>query len=198
MADGSRSTDESTESALREQTADELREEAKDAGVSGTSAMRKDDLVQAVADARAGGRGGGEDDGNDDDAAHGPGPDGGGMREGSENSDSLKYSQEISSPDDDPERPGRSLVTTHHDVIRTWAESRGGRPATAEGTEHGDHLGVLRISFGDLPENLREVSWAEWFETFDARRLNFIYQDEKKDGSQSTFHRLENPEREDG
>ncbi len=120
------------------------------------------------------------------------------MREGSANSDSLKYSQEISSPDDDPERPGRSLVTTHHDVIREWAESRGGQPATVDGTEHGDHLGVLRITFGDVPENLRPVSWAEWFGTFDERRLNFIYQDEKKDGSQSTFHRLENPEREDG
>ena len=192
MADEAR-TSETSESALREQTADELRQEAKDAGVSGTSGMRKDDLVEAVADARSEGSGT-----DDDDAAHGPGPDGGGMREGSANSDSLKYSQEISSPDDDPERPGRSLVTTHHDVIREWAESRGGRPATAEGTEHGDHLGVLRISFGELPKNLREVSWAEWFGTFDQRRLNFIYQDEKKDGSQSTFHRLENPEREDG
>ncbi len=42
------------------------------------------------------------------------------------------------------------------------------------------------------------MSWAEWFGTFDERRLYFIYQDEKKDGSQSTFHRLENREREDG
>ena len=192
MAEESR-TSETRESALREHTAAELREEAKDAGVSGTSGMRKDDLVEAVADVRSDGS-----DRSDDAAAHGPGPDGGGMREGSHNSDSLKYSQEISSTDDDPERPGRSLVTTHHDVIRAWAESRGGRPATVPGTEHGDHLGVLRIAFGELPDNLEEVSWAEWFSTFDERRLNFLYQDEKKDGSQSTFHRLENPEREDG
>lgn len=190
MADQSRTTG-TSESALRERTAEDLREEAKEAGVSGTSGMRKDDLVDAVAEAR-------DESSDGDDAAHGPGPDGGGVREGSQSSDSLKYSQEISSPDEDPERPGRSLVTTHHDVIREWAESRGGRPATVGGTEHGDHLGVLRITFGDLPENLREVSWAEWFATFDERRLNFIYQDEKKDGSPSTFHRLENPEREDG
>lgn len=33
---------------------------------------------------------------------------------------------------------------------------------------------------------------------FDARRLNFIYQEERSDGRQSTFFRLETPDREDG
>ena len=51
-------------------------------------------------------------------------------------------------PEDKPEREGRSLATTHHEVIRQWAEEHGGTPATVEGTEHGDHLGVLRIRFG--------------------------------------------------
>jgi hypothetical protein len=65
------------------------------------------------------------------------------------------------------------------------------------GTEHGDHLGVLRFDFGGDSENLRQVSWDEWFDTFDARKLNFLYQEERKDGSQSNFFRLENPNRED-
>ena len=119
------------------------------------------------------------------------------MRKGSESSKSLQYSQEITSPDDEPERAGRSLVTTSHEVIRQWAEARGGRPSTVEGTEHGDRAGVLRFDFGEDTPNLRHISWDEWFATFDDRGLNFIYQEERKDGRQSNFFRLENPERED-
>lgn len=121
----------------------------------------------------------------------------GGIRKGSGSSDSIKYSQEITSPDEEPEREGRSLVTTNHDVIRQWAEERNGVPATVPGTEHGKHLGVLRIDFGGDSDSLREVSWDEWFATFDDRRLNFIYQEQRSDGRQSTFFRLENPDRED-
>ena len=89
-------------------------------------------------------------------------------------------------------------MTTNHDVIREWAKQRGARPTTVEGTDHDDHLGVLRFGFtGHGGEKLREVDWDEWFDTFDARGLNFIYQEERKDGSTSNFFRLENPKRED-
>ncbi len=125
------------------------------------------------------------------------GPDEGRLRTGDQTSKSLQYSQEITSLDEEPERQGRSLATTSHEVIRRWAEERNATPATVEGTEHGDHLGVLRFDFGGESENLRHVSWDEWFATFDARRLNFIYQEERKDGSQSNFFRLESPDRED-
>ena len=127
----------------------------------------------------------------------GAGPEGGRMRGGPEASSSLKYSQEVTSPDDEPEREGRSLVTTHHEVIRQWAEERDGRPATVPGSEHEGRPGVLRIDFGDETEGLQKVSWEEWFETFDARGLNFIYQETRSDGGQSNFFRLENPNRED-
>ncbi len=127
----------------------------------------------------------------------GAGPDSGKIRTGPETSDSLKYAQEITSPDEEPEREGRSLATSSHEVIKQWAEERGATPATVEGTEHGDHLGVLRFDFGGGSANLRHVSWDEWFKTFDERQLNFIYQETKKDGTQSNFFRLENPGRED-
>jgi hypothetical protein len=178
------------ETALREKKVDELREEAREAGVSGASDMRKEQLVQAIASQRSAAGGGSA-------AEVGAGPDGGRLRTGDDTSSSLKYSQEVTSPDDDPERPGRILATTHHDVIKRWAEERGGKPATVAGTEHGDRLGVLRFDFGGENENLRHVSWDEWFETFDARRLNFIYQEQRSDGSQSNFFRLESPDRED-
>ena len=109
----------------------------------------------------------------------------------------TKYSQEILSPEEHEEREGRSLVTRNHDVIRQWAEKRDAVPATIEGTEHGDHLGVLRLDFpgGDSPDTsrLRHVDWDEWFATFDQRGLNFIYQEHRADGRESNFFRLENP-----
>jgi hypothetical protein len=179
-----------SETELREQKVDALRDQAREEGISGASDMRKEELVEAVAEARQGAA-----DRSSDDA--GAGPDDGRLRTGSQTSDSLKYSQEVTSPDEDPERPGRSLATTHHQVIKQWAESRGGKPATVESTEHGDHLGVLRFDFGGDNENLRHVSWDEWFRTFDTRKLNFIYQEERSDGSQSNFFRLESPNRED-
>jgi hypothetical protein len=56
---------------------------------------------------------------------------------------------------------------------------------------------VLRLDFGGQDDQLRHVSWEEWFATFDDRSLNFLYQEERKDGRQSNFFRLENPGRED-
>ncbi|BBE24171.1 hypothetical protein MN0502_30540 [Arthrobacter sp. MN05-02] len=199
-------TPEVSETELRGMTVDELREEAKKEGLPGTSGMRKDDLVDAVAQARqdsadgpSGAGGDSSRSGNEDGTSEevGAGPDGGRIRTGSETSKSLKYSQEITSPDEDPERQGRSLATTHHEVIRQWAESRDARPAAVDGTEHGDHLGVLRFDFNEDTDKLRHVSWDEWFRTFDERRLNFIYQEQRKDGKQSNFFILESPDRED-
>lgn len=97
------------------------------------------------------------------------------------------------------ERQGETLTTTDHDTIRGWAQARDGVPATIEGTEHGDHLGVLRIDFpgGAQGGRLRRIDWDEWFGTFDDRGLRFIYQETLKDGSTSNFFRLENPDRED-
>lgn len=116
-------------------------------------------------------------------------------------SDDTKYARVINSPDDTPDHDGQSLVTTNHEVIKQWAEARNATPATIEGTEHNDHLGVLRFDFpgGDSPDNskLQGVSWDEWFKTFDDRNLTFLYQETKADGTQSNFFRLENPTRSD-
>src|SRR3954453_17100541 len=90
-----------SETELRGMKGDELRQKAKDEGVSGTSSMKKDELVGAISAAH---REGGSDSG-------GAGPDGGHVRTGPQTSKSLKYSKEIASTDDDPERPGRTLVT---------------------------------------------------------------------------------------
>jgi hypothetical protein len=198
-----------SETELREMNVDELRDKAKEAGVGSTSSLKKDELVAAVSAAYREGdsSGSGRDGGNGGDRAVAGeggagqpgdrGPDDGRLRTGDETSKSLKYSQEITSLDEDPERQGRSLATTSHEVIRRWAEERNAVPATVEGTEHDGRAGVLRFDFGGDSENLKHISWDEWFETFDVRKLNFLYQEERKDGNQSNFFRLESPDRED-
>jgi hypothetical protein len=122
-----------------------------------------------------------------------------GVRTGEATSKSVKYARVVNSPDEIPDEPGKSLVTTNHEVIRKWAEERGAVPATVSGTEHGDRPGVLTFDFPPLGDDdrLRQVSWEEWFETFDRRGLNFLFQEKLADGRQSNFFRLENPERED-
>jgi hypothetical protein len=216
MSDGNQTpnTPDLSETELREMKVDELREMAKEEGVGGTSSMRKGELVNAVSQAhREGGSGSGGEDGGQYASESGPGegeaglpgddgPDGGRLRTGEQTSKSLKYSQEVTSADEDPERPGRSLATTNHEVIRSWAESRNAVPATVEGTEHDGRAGVLRFDFNSEPGDddgtkLRHISWDEWFGVFDDRKLNFLYQEERKDGNQSNFFRLESPDRED-
>lgn len=108
------------------------------------------------------------------------------------------YQQEVRSPEEHEERPGRSLVTTEHEVIRRWADERGAKPATVPGSEYEGRPGRLLLDFpGHGGQDLEEISWDDWFRTFDERRLDFIYQEHKKDGSPSNFFRLENPHRGD-
>ncbi|WP_433315945.1 SAP domain-containing protein [Micromonospora chersina] len=175
------------ESEIARLKVDELRSRLRARGVAGTADMQKADLVKALVKSLT-----------DDSGASSSG--GGGVRKGPQNSKSIRYAQEVTSVDDEPERPGRSLVTTDHEVIRRWAEARKGVPTTVDGTEHDGHAGVLRFDFpsNGREQRLREISWEEWFRAFDERRLNFIYQEERSDGKQSNFFRLESPDREDG
>ena len=82
-----------------------------------------------------------------------------------------------------------SETTTDPDVIRRWTESRNGRPAVVKGTEGGDGEGILRIEFrhGD---KLEDIEWDEFFETFEDRKLAFLYQDKTADGKQSRFFKF--------
>ena len=81
-----------------------------------------------------------------------------------------------------------SQTTTDHDEIREWVEDRDGQPAYVESTENGDG-GMLRIDFPDQEddENLDDISWDEFFETFEDNDLAFLYQDETDDGDTSYF-----------
>lgn len=111
---------------------------------------------------------------------------------------STQYSKWVNSVGDHEDHKGQSLVTRNHDVIKKWAEERGATPATVPGTQHGDHLGVLRFDFpGYGGRELEHVNWEDWFKTFDDRDLVFVYQEHQKKGNQSNFFRLDNPHRQD-
>lgn len=203
-----------SEAEISRMRVDEIRGQLRRHGVSGISALRKPELVKTlVKTLRSGGA-----------ARRGTGPagraettrarkapagggaakrgarEGGGVRTGPATSRSVRSSQVINSLADRPERPGRSLVTTNHDVIRRWARERGAMPATISGTERQGRAGVLTFDMPGYREGgrIRAITWDEWFRTFDERGLNLIYQEQLRDGRQSNFFRTESPAREDG
>ncbi|MFB7890748.1 hypothetical protein ACFC1I_00920 [Microbacterium sp. NPDC056044] len=93
-----------------------------------------------------------------------------------------------------PAEPVEHSATTDHDVIRQWAEDRHATPATVEGAEHEGNLGELRFDFdfGNDLEDLKEVSWDDWFRAFDERGLEFVFQESTRpDGSASNDFSLE-------
>jgi hypothetical protein len=72
-----------------------------------------------------------------------------------------------------------ATTTTDHDEIRKWIEDRDGRPAKVKGTESRDGEGILRVDFRDPDDKLEPISWEEFFETFEDRKLAFLHQDQK-------------------
>jgi len=85
-----------------------------------------------------------------------------------------------------------SNQTHNHQTIREWAEARGGVPARVIGTESNGDEGILRIHFPEFSksEGLEEISWDDFFGDFEKENLDFLYQDKKENGEQSTFHKL--------
>lgn len=85
-----------------------------------------------------------------------------------------------------------SNVTTDHEIIREWAESRGGHPAVVKKTRGKEGLGVLRIDFPGYKGAgaLDQISWEEFFEEFDSRSLAFLYQDRTASGKVSRFNKI--------
>lgn len=79
---------------------------------------------------------------------------------------------------------------TDHEEIRRWAEARGGRPARVTDTADDDGGGVLRFDFGEKEEELEEMSWDEFFDVFDSRKLALLEQEKTKDGHMSRFSKF--------
>lgn len=87
-----------------------------------------------------------------------------------------------------------SKTTTNHKEIQEWVEKRGGQPAIVKGTEDNDSAeGLLRIRFsGESSDSLKAIGWDKFFETFEEKKLAFLYQDKTKDNKESRFFKIVN------
>lgn len=92
---------------------------------------------------------------------------------------------------------GKSAKTTDHETIRRWVEERGGKPSTVRSTTGKNDTGLLRIDFpgrsnrGGKDENtLEEISWEDFFEKFEEKKLAFLYQEKTKTGRESRFSKF--------
>lgn len=91
-----------------------------------------------------------------------------------------------------------SKTTRDHNEIRKWAEARGAVPAEVKGTERDGEAGILRLEFPNAPNRndseLEEISWDDFFQKFDERGLELVYQDQTAEGAKSNFNKLVCPE----
>ncbi len=79
--------------------------------------------------------------------------------------------------------------TTNHDEIRRWIESRNGHPAFVTSTRRGAS-GLLRVDFNRPEEGFEEISWDQFFDTFDESNLAFLYQETTATGRKSRFNKF--------
>jgi len=88
-----------------------------------------------------------------------------------------------------------SKQTHNHATIKAWAEKHGGIPAIVADTAKGKNEGVLRIHFpkhSESKSDWKEIDWDTFFGNFDWNKLDFLYQEEKSAGNESTFHKFIN------
>jgi hypothetical protein len=92
-------------------------------------------------------------------------------------------------------KSGGSHTTTDHEEIRKWVEERGGKPVCVKGTKSKDDTCLLRIDFpgGAGDESFEDVSWDNFFKTFDENNLSFLYQE-----GESTFNKFVSGDSESG
>ena len=88
-----------------------------------------------------------------------------------------------------------SKRTTDHEQIRRWVQARDGKPARVRLTGDRGDASLLRIDFPEdnddgEDEELEEITWDEFFEKFDDKRLAFVYQETTAAGELSRFNRF--------
>jgi hypothetical protein len=85
-----------------------------------------------------------------------------------------------------------SQTLTDHEEIRRWAEERGAKPACVKGTGDKGDVGMIRLDFPGYSgeQSLQEISWDEWFESFDENELALIVQERTAAGEKSNFNKL--------
>ena len=95
-------------------------------------------------------------------------------------------------------------ATTDHAVVRDLIEEYDGYPAHVERTEGDGDPGLLRLAFPDVEsrddgpnEDLTRLSWEEFFDEFDRKRLALVYPGDLADDAAADFQLLERDRVED-
>lgn len=86
-----------------------------------------------------------------------------------------------------------SKITSNRDKIKSWVEKRGGKPAIlCEEQPLTENHGVLRILFpgDDIKENVKVVTWDQFFERFDQSHLGFMYDEEQSENLHNSFFKF--------
>ena len=81
-------------------------------------------------------------------------------------------------------------TTVDHKEIRKWIEARKGVPSVVTGTEGRDGEGIIRVEFDKTQDKLEEISWDDFFQVFEDRKLAFLHQDKTADGNTSRFFKF--------
>lgn len=82
-------------------------------------------------------------------------------------------------------------LTTDHEMIRQWADERGGKPARIEGTGE-NRTSLLRIEFpgGSEAESLKRMQWPSFLKTMDDEGLALLFQETTRHGEISRFYKI--------
>ena len=86
----------------------------------------------------------------------------------------------------------KATATTDHDEIRQWAEERGARPTCVRGTGGKGDTGMIRLDFPGYSgaDSLEEISWDDWFRSFDENGLALLHQETTAGGEKSNFNKI--------
>jgi hypothetical protein len=93
--------------------------------------------------------------------------------------------------DQGKEIDAHTRATTDHEMIRLWVRERGGAPAMVRRIDQPDE-GALAINFpndgSDQP--IIDISWSDFFERFDDRKLAFVYRVSLPDAEDAHVYQL--------
>ena len=85
---------------------------------------------------------------------------------------------------------GPRNITTDHETIREWVETRGGTPAHVTGQVDDDASSLYIVREDEPMEGMESLSWDEFFETFEAEGLAFMYAGYEPGESDEWFYDL--------
>src|SRR5438270_13961234 len=102
------------------------------------------------------------------------------------------HSKQETHPKQETHSKHGSTTTTDHKEIRKWAEDRGAKPSCVRGTGDKGDIVILRLDFPGYTgeDKLQEITWDEWFEKFDERKLALLHQETTASGEKSNFNKI--------